>query len=126
MALAYRDVLVSGLFALAALAVLWPPGAVYWTRVANVLGNGPTLAIVGVVATGLAVAFARVTDVGVRRFALGTSAAVIAVTVGIALLLSPDSPVHVFLYAALAGCLVAGVALWRHADRLDLARLSGG
>jgi len=108
-----RDVLASGLFALAALAALWPPRAVYWERVAAVLGDGPTLGLVGLLAVGLGAAFARLTAVSSRSFAIGTALAYAAGMAALELLLAPDSPAHLVLYAALAVAILAGATAWR-------------
>ena len=41
-----RDLAVCGTFALVSGLVLWPPGAVYWTAVATVVGEAPTIGLV--------------------------------------------------------------------------------
>jgi len=122
-----RDVAASTLFALAAMAVLWPPGAVYWERVATVVGDGPTLALVGCLAVGLGAAFARLSGMSSRSFAAGVALAYAAGMVAVELRLDPDSPAHLVWYAALAAALLAGTALWGvYAGRIHLPRPSTG
>jgi len=106
-----RSVAVSAAFVFLVGAVLWPPRAVYWTRLAAVVGDGVTLAVVGLLALALGAAFARTTAVDARAVAAG---GVVAYVVGMVLIeatLTPDSPVHFVWYAALGACLVGGAAL---------------
>ncbi len=101
----------SALFVLVVGAVLWPPGAVYWTALAAVVGDGPTLAVVALLGGVAGAAFVRVTGVSGADLARG---ALVAYVLGMAAIeagTSPDSPVHLLGYAALAGCLVGGGAL---------------
>ncbi|QPV64756.1 hypothetical protein I7X12_09190 [Halosimplex litoreum] len=108
-----RRVAVSAVFAAVAGAVLWPPGAVYWTAVAATVGEAATLALVVVAAIALGAAFGALTGVRVREFAAGTAGAYLLGMAAIAAARSPDSPVHLFLYGAVAACLVVGVAAAR-------------
>ena len=122
-----RDVPASALFALAAMAALWPPRAVYWHRVAVVVGEGPTLGLVGLLAVGLGATFARVTGASARSFAAGTVLAYAAGMAALERFLAPDSPAHLVWYGALAVAILLGVTAWRvHAGRIDLARPSAG
>jgi hypothetical protein len=106
-----RSVTASAAFALLAGAALWPPRAVYWTRLAAVVGDAVTLALVGLLDLALGAAFAWVAGVAVRPFAVGVAVAYAVGMVAIDLLLAPDSPVHLVWYAALGACLVGGAAL---------------
>lgn len=116
-----RDVLTSAFFVLAAMTALWPPRAVYWERVSAVVGDGPTLVLVGVVAVGLGGVFARLTGVSSRSFATGTVLAYATGMVAITPVLSPDSPAHLVWYAVLAVAILAGATVWHvHAGRVDL------
>lgn len=108
MTIDWRDVVTSAAFAFLAGLVLWPPGAIYWSEVAGLVGGGPTLAMVGTAAVVLAVAFEYVADVSLPSFALGTVLAYAAGMVAILVALSPDSPVHLLWYALLAVCLFVG------------------
>ena len=101
----------SALFVLVAGAVLWPPGAVYWTALAAVVGDGPTLAVVALLGGVAGVAFVRVTGVSGADLARGALVAYVLGMAAIEASTSPDSPVHLLGYAALAGCLVGGGAL---------------
>ncbi|WP_436927708.1 hypothetical protein [Halosimplex amylolyticum] len=105
-----RAVAVSGAVAAVAGVALWPPRAVYWTAVAERIGEGPTLGVVVALAVGLGGAFATITDVRLREFALGATIAYAIGMATIAVAIAPDSPVHLGLYGGIALCLVAGVA----------------
>lgn len=101
----------SALFALVVGAVLWPPGAVYWTALAAVVGDGPTLAVVALLGAGAGAAFVRGTGVSWHDLTRG---ALVAYVVGMAAIeagMTPDSPVHLVGYGALAVCLVGGGAV---------------
>jgi hypothetical protein len=102
------EVAVGAAFALLAGALLWPPGAVYWTAVADRIGDVATLVVVATLAAALGAGFARATGIGTRRFAVGSALAYLVGMVGIELARSPDSPVHLLWYGLLAACLVAG------------------
>ena len=106
-----RTVAASAAFVFLAELVLWPPRAVYWTRLAAVVGDGFTLVFVGLVALSLGVVFAWITGVAVQPFALGAFAAYVVGMIAIEVVLTPNSPVHLVWYAALSTCLVGGVAL---------------
>ncbi|MFB6256805.1 MAG: hypothetical protein ABEH58_08815 [Haloplanus sp.] len=111
MALHRRAVARSAVAAVLAGFVLWPPRAVYWMRLAAVVGDAPTLALVALLAVGLGAVLARAAGADLPSFAVG---GVIAYAVGMAaieMLLSPGGPVYLVWYAALLACLVGGVAL---------------
>lgn len=91
--------------------ILWPPRAVYWQLLADYVGEPITLLVVGILAVGFGFVFVSLTSVSVRPFVGG---AVIAYIVGmgaIELVLMPDSPVHLILYAGLLLCFLAGAFL---------------
>ncbi|RCU46453.1 hypothetical protein DU504_03500 [Haloplanus salinus] len=91
--------------------VLWPPRAVYWTRLATVVGDAVTLVVVCLLALAVGAVLARVAGVDFPSFAVG---ALLAYAVGMAAVeawLSPDSPAHLVWYAGLLVCLVGGAAL---------------
>jgi hypothetical protein len=90
---------------------LWPPGAVYWTRLAAVAGDGIALSVVALLAAALGVAFAWLTGVDVASFAVGGLVAYAVGMGAIEVWLSPDSPAHLVWYAVLLACLVGGAAL---------------
>jgi len=106
-----RSISASVAFALLAGVALWPPRAVYWTRLAAVVGDAVTLALVGFVALVLGAAFTRLAGVATRPFALGVGLAYVVGMAAIDGLLAPDSPVHLVWYAALAACFVGGAAV---------------
>lgn len=103
----------SALFALVAGAVLWPPGAVYWTALAAVVGDGPTLALVALLGAAAGGAFVRATGVSWHDLARGALAAYVVGMTVVEVGMDPDSPVHLVGYGALAACLVGGGALAR-------------
>ncbi|AGB32257.1 hypothetical protein Natpe_2441 [Natrinema pellirubrum DSM 15624] len=115
-------VLTSAVLAFAVGYVLWPPGYVYWTRVADVLGEPLTLALVALLAAvGGAVATLRLA-VPLADLVAGS---VLAYAVGMALLesvITADSPVHFLLYGGLVlwywlGATVAAVGRSSRDDR---------
>lgn len=106
-----RAVTASAVFAFLVGIALWPPRAVYWRRLAPVVGEGVTLAVVCLLALTVGAAFARTTGVGAWPFAVGGLVAYLVGMVAIAAVLRPDSPVHLLWYAALLGCLAGGVAI---------------
>jgi hypothetical protein len=115
-----RDAAASALFAFLAGVALWSPRAVYWTALAAVVGDGPTLAVVAALAVALGAAFVRATGVAVVDLARGVLLAYVVGMAAIEATIRPDSPVHLVGYGALAACLVAGGALagrvWRARD----------
>ena len=111
MALHRRAVAGSAVAALLAGLALWPPGAVYWTRLAAVVGDGVTLVLVGLLAVALGAVLARVVGADLPSFAVGGSVGYAVGMAAIEVWLSPDSPVHLVWYAALLVCLVGGAAL---------------
>lgn len=113
----FRIVAASAVFALLAGAALWPPRAVYWTRLGAAVGDAVALALVGLLALALGAAFTRAASVAVRPFAVGVAVAYVVGMVAIAALLAPDSPVHLVWYAVLGACLVGGAALQTRTDR---------
>lgn len=115
-----RGTLSSAAFAFVAGGVLWPPGAVYWTAVAAVVGDGVTLAFVGVLAVALGAAFAHATGVAVPWFAAGGAVAYVVGMIVVDVASEPESPAHYVLYGGLLVALVAGAALstwWRGRTR---------
>ncbi|WP_251329847.1 hypothetical protein [Haloplanus pelagicus] len=110
---AVREVVASGAFALLSGTVLWPPGTVYWTAIAAVVGKSVTLGVVLLVAVGFGVGFGRLTRVRARRFLVGGVAAYVVGMVAIEVVSSPTSPVHLVWYAAVLACLVGGTVLGR-------------
>ncbi|MFC7140752.1 hypothetical protein ACFQMA_13090 [Halosimplex aquaticum] len=99
---------ISAVFAAVAGAALWPPQAVYWTAVAERIGEAPTLAVVIAVAVGLGGAFATIADIRPQEFAIGAATAYGLGMAAIAVVIAPDSPVHLGLYGGILLCLVAG------------------
>lgn len=110
-----REPSVSALFVLVATVALWPPRAVYWDRVAAVVGGAVTVAAVAALALGLGAAFAWRTRVRPSRFVLGGLVAYAVGMVAVEVAVAPDSPAHLVWYAGLVGCLVTGVVIvrWR-------------
>lgn len=111
MALQPRAVTGSAVVTFLAGLALWPPRAVYWTRLAALVGDGPTLAIVCLLAFALGMAFVWLSGVDTRSFALGGLAAYVVGMAAIEMLVRPDSPAHLVWYAALLACLVGGAVL---------------
>jgi hypothetical protein len=111
MALHRRAVAGSAVAVFLAGLALWPPRAVYWTRLAAVVGDGVALSVVCLLAAAVGAAFAWLTGVGVRPVAVGGLVAYAVGMVAIEVWLSPDSPAHLVWYAVLLVCLVGGVAL---------------
>ena len=117
-------VLASTAVTLALLFGLWPPGAVYWTAVAAVLGEAPTLFAVALLAVGLGAWFGRTTAIPPAHLLAGALLAYAVGMLAIEWLLAPDSPAHLVLYALLLGGLLAGAALWWSARRFAAASRS--
>ncbi|WP_135822140.1 hypothetical protein [Halostella litorea] len=116
-----NEVVTAVLVALAAGYVLWPPGHVYWTEVADAVGEPATLAAVALLAGAVGGAVAASTGAAPASLALGGG---IAYVVGMALietLVTPDSPVHFVLYAALLVCWLAGAAVATRIRRREAA-----
>lgn len=111
MALHARTVVISAVAVFLAGLALWPPRAVYWTRLAAVVGDAVTLAVVVLLASILGVALQYATGIAVRAFAVGGLVAYVVGMVAIELWMMPDSPAHLVWYAALLACLVGGAAL---------------
>jgi hypothetical protein len=111
-----RAVARSAVVAFVAGLALWPPRAVYWKRLAGLVGDGVTLVVVLLVALGVGVAVTWLSGVGVRSFAGGGLVAYAVGMVAIEVALSPDGPAHLVWYAALLCCFVAGVALRTRAE----------
>jgi hypothetical protein len=99
--------------ALVAGAVLWPPGPVYWTALSARVGDGPTLALVVVLAASLGVVLASATDVRVPEVTAGALVAYVAGMAAVAAVSTPDSPAHLVWYGVLATAFVGGAALRR-------------
>jgi len=111
MALHVRAVAESAAAIFFAGLALWPPRAVYWTRLAAVVGDAVTLAVVPLAALVLGAVLRRVTGVDLPSFAVG---GLVAYAVGMAAIevwLTPDSPAHLVWYAALLVGLVGGAAV---------------
>ena len=106
-----QEITASALFVFVAGLALWPPGAVYWTALAAVVGDGPTLAVVVLLATGLGAGFVWLTRVRVRWFAVGGGLAYALWMVGIEATTTPDSPAHFLWYAVILGSFTAGAVL---------------
>jgi hypothetical protein len=102
----------SAVVAATVLLLLWPPTAVYWGRVAAVVGETPTLASVVVTAAGAGAWFARTSGFALLPVILGTGAAYATGMLGIAVWLAPGSPSHFLWYGLLAGAMVCGALLW--------------
>lgn len=98
--------------ALLVLVVLWPPGMAYWTGLAGLVGESPTLATVVVLTVGLGAWFARTTEYGLLAIAVGTGVAYAVGMLAIQAWLAPASPVHLLWYGILAAAFAAGALLW--------------
>jgi hypothetical protein len=103
-----RDVVLSAIVVLLAGLALWPPGAIYWTKVAGDIGGGPTLALVGAAAVVIGTLFEYVTEVAIPAFAGGMVLAFAGLAT-LATLTAPDVPVWIVWYALLVICLFVGV-----------------
>jgi asparagine N-glycosylation enzyme membrane subunit Stt3 len=120
MDLDFRVVSLSAVFAFFAGFALWPPRAVYWSELTPIFTPGGTILLVGVAAVALGAAFELLTDADLQAFAAGTVVAYVVGAVLIALLLGPESPVHLVWYALLGLCLFAGVASIAAYRRMDV------
>ena len=103
------EVATSALAAFCVGVAVWPPWseALYWSAVADAVGTILTLAVVfavcavaGGAAARLGLSLESLTAGGAIAYALGMA--------GIEATMSPDSPVHFLLYAALLGCFLLG------------------
>lgn len=118
-----RNVVVTALLAYAAGYILWPPGRVYWTTVADVIGEPVTIAVVLLLAGATGGVSATLSGADPIHIAIGGS---VAYTVGMVLvetITTPDSPVHFVLYGTLLVCWVVGAAVTTRYGRADAAPL---
>lgn len=90
------------------LLLLWPPRSVYWESFEGVIGRGPTLGVVALVAILVGGVLQRLTTVGRRAFVLGSIIGFCTLAIAIGLVIDPDSPVHLVLYGGLTISLVLG------------------
>lgn len=114
-------VLASAGLAFALGVALWPPGNVYWTRIAAVLGESLTLALVALLAAGGGAVAAVRFAVPISELVAG---GVIAYAVGTVLLeavITADSPVHFLLYGGLLLCFCLGAGVGVARGRSDRA-----
>jgi len=118
------EILAAATVALLAGLLLWPPGAVYWTGVADALGDGATLALVSTLALVLGAWFARTSAFALVHIFVGSVIAYGLGMVAIESLLRPDSPAHLVWYAILLACLLGGAAIWRGVAWLSQRRRS--
>jgi len=116
------EIAAAAALALVAGLLLWPPGAVYWTGVANVLGDGVTLAIVSTLAGLLGAWFARTAAFAIIHLIIGGVIAYGLGMVAIEVLLQPNSPAHLVWYGALLACLLGGTVIYRGVDWLGQRR----
>lgn len=103
-----RDVAVSALVTFVAGYALWPPGRVYWTAVADAVGGAVTMALVVLLAALVGAGLAALADLGLGSIALGGVLAYAVGMVLVAVVVAPDSPVHLLLYGGLFVCALAG------------------
>jgi hypothetical protein len=106
------ETVLSGAVALGVALALWPPGRVYWTALADRVGDAPTLVLVSVLAFGLGTWFVRTSGVSLEHVLAGTVLGYAVGMVAIAVVIEPDSPAHLALYAGLFGAVLAGGGLW--------------
>lgn len=101
--------LLSGLFALLAGAVVWPPveGLLYWTAF-DALGDAVILPVL-LVSALLGAGFAYLTPIEPRSFAIGATGAYLLGMGIVRVGLAPDSPVHFVLYSVVLIGLAIGV-----------------
>ncbi len=118
------EIVASAAVAVIAGLVLWPPGAVYWTGVADAVGELPTLVLVGLLALGAGLWFERLGGFQIGHVAVGLLVAYGLSMAGIELALSPTSPAHLVWYGAIGAAFVAGAGLWVGIERFreDSAR----
>lgn len=95
---------------------LWPPGRLYWTALADVVGTVITSAVVMLVAGLVGVGIAALSDVPLPNLAAAGALAYAAGMALIAVALTPESPVHFYLYGWLLGCLLLGAIAVRYRD----------
>jgi hypothetical protein len=90
--------------------LLWPPGAVYWTGVADAVGEPVTMGVVFLLAGVVGAGFAAATQLSLADLGAGGA---LAYVVGMALIeatMTPDSPVHFLLYGAFLCVGLVGAA----------------
>ncbi|WP_254763845.1 hypothetical protein [Natrinema marinum] len=104
-------VAASAVLAFVAGFALWPPRHVYWSRVANALGEPLTLALVVVLAVIVGSGAVALLEVRFAEFAAGGLIAYVAGMALIAIVIEPISPVHLVLYGGLLACFVLGAAI---------------
>jgi len=119
------EILAAAALALVGGLLLWPPGRVYWTGVADVLGETPTLALVATLAALLGVWFARTAGLALTHVLVGALLAYAAGMAAIEVLLRPESPAHLVWYGALLACAVGGATFWRGVERVQRRRRTG-
>lgn len=110
-----RAVAASALLAFLVGGVLWPPGAVYWTALAAVIGDGPTLALVALLSALAGAAAVRVGGLDPASLALGGALAYVLGMALVGVVVATDSPAHLLLYGALLVCFLGGAAGARYA-----------
>ena len=103
-----RDFVFSWIFSLIIGWYLWPPGAVYWSYLAEYVGQPVTLLVVGILASGFGFVFEYLTTVQIRPFVAGTVLAYLSGIIAIDTFLTPDSPVHLILYGGLVPAVCTG------------------
>lgn len=116
------EVAAATAFVLVAGFALWPPRGVYWTGVADVVGEGPTLVLVVALAAGLGAWFVRTAAFAVRHLVAGGLLAYVAGMAAIEVVLAPDGPAHLVWYGVLLAALVAGGLGWATVERVGRSR----
>ena len=111
-----RDTARSFVFVILAGWMLWPPRAVYWQPLSDYVGEPITVLCIGMLAIGFGVIFGYLASVSARSFIVGAVIAYLTGMGAIELVLSPDSPVHLLLYAGLVLCFLGGGFLRMHWD----------
>ncbi len=116
MALRPREIFRSAAFTLAAGAILWPPvpELLYWSIFEGV-GDAVILLVLGA-SVAVGGGFGALTTISPRSFVVGGALAYLIGMGGIEALLTPESPVHLFLYGVVLVGLGAGFVVVTFAD----------
>ncbi|WP_135535944.1 hypothetical protein [Halostella pelagica] len=99
--------------------LLWPPNNVYWVSIGEQIGDSLTIALVLLVAGGVGVGIAIASQISLSNLGIGGGLAYVLGMFLINRTMSPNSPVHLYLYGVLLLCILLGAAAVEFAYRTD-------